>query len=469
LPEFETKISATITDLNKRGKNTVELEVSDTTEANMSISIIDATIVLPEQQSIFSDFLLSNEIRGKIYNPAYYFSSDADSVTDHLDLVMLTNGWRKFDWDKMRTGTLPKLKYSIETEYMTFKGKIISGSKKKLPNDLLLNLGIEVKNGSKQLSFLPIMKDGSFEDKNVIFFDTATISYSINGKNYLTLISQIQFENGFLNQVPKKTALSPIAFEQNWNNPLVIEKMNEYLNREAKLRKLIEASTLKEVVVKSRIKTPKELLEKEYATGLFTGETGTSFDILADLSAIGFPNIMSYLQGRVAGLQIIFDRGSAKAFWQGSLTDVFVNESLTPMDAVLEIPVSDIAYVKTIRPPFVGSVGGGPGGAIAIYTKRGNSEREIAMVRSKMETATLAGYSVFKEFYNPNYELPPSNFIADNRTTLYWNPFVLTNKLNPKVKIEFYNNDNCKKMQIVLEGVNANGKLTRVVKYLEEQ
>jgi hypothetical protein len=350
---------------------------------------------------------------------------------------------------------------------MTLKGKVSSGSKTKLPNDLLLNLGIEVKNGSKQLSFLPIMKDGSFEDKNIFFFDTATISYSINGKNYLTLISQIQFENGFLKQVPKKTALSPVAFEQNWENPMVIEKMSEYLNKQEILRKLIESSTLKEVVVKSRIKTPKELLEKEYATGMFSGETGISFDLLADLSASGYPNIMSYLQGKVAGLQIIIDYGIAKAFWHGSKTDVFVNESLTPMDAVLAISVSEIAYVKTIRPPFIGSVGGGPGGAIAIYTKRGNSEREVAMVRSKMVTTTLAGYSVFKEFYNPNYEKPTNNFITDNRTTLYWNPYVLTNKLNPKFKIEFYNNDISKKLQIVLEGVNANGKLTRMVKNLE--
>ena len=221
------------------------------------------------------------------------------------------------------------------------------------------------------------------------------------------------------------------------------------------------------MVVKSRIKTPQELLDKEYASGLFSGETGMSFDLLADVSATSYTNIMSYLQGKVAGLQISVDFGKAKATWHGSITDVFVNETLTPMDAVLAMSVSDIAYVKTIRPPFIGSVGGGPGGAIAIYTKRGYGEREVANVRSKMETTTLAGYSVFKEFYNPNYEKTSENFLADNRTTLYWNPYILTNGKNKKVSFEFYNNDTSKKLQIVLEGVNANGKLTRVVKYLE--
>ena len=465
LPEFDAKINVTSKDLDKRGKNTIEVEVSDSIPANMSIAITDANLVLPEQQSIYSDFLLSSEIRGKVYNPAYYFSSDADIVADHLDLVMLTNGWRKFDWDKLRAGILPELKYPKETDYMKLSGRV--SSKTKLPINLMLNLVIQAKDSSKQFLFVPVLKDGSFEDKTVIFYDTATILFSINEKNYLTLKSKIQFENGFLNHFPTKIFFNPVAYEQNYSEPTVIDKMNEYLNKQEKLRKLIESSTLKEVVVKSRIKTPKELLDKEYSSGLFSGETGMSFDLLADVSATGYTNIMSYLQGKVAGLQISVDFGKAKATWHGSITDVFVNETLTPMEAVLAMSVSDIAYVKTIRPPFIGSVGGGPGGAIAIYTKRGYGEREVANVRSKMETTTLAGYSVFKEFYNPNYEKTSENFLADNRTTLYWNPYILTNGKNKKVSFEFYNNDTSKKLQIVLEGVNANGKLTRVVKYLE--
>jgi hypothetical protein len=74
---------------------------------------------------------------------------------------------------------------------------------------------------------------------------------------------------------------------------------------------------------------------------------------------------------------------------------------------------------------------------------------------------------VFKEFYSPNYEKPAENFEEDNRTTLYWNPYVLTNKKNPRIRLEFFNNDLSKKLQVVLEGMNANGKLARVVKYIE--
>ena len=128
--------------------------------------------------------------------------------------------------------------------------------------------------------------------------------------------------------------------------------------------------------------------------------------------------------------------------------------------------ISDIAYIKAIRPPFFGSMGGGSGGAIAIYTKRGGSKG--GNLNSKgMENTVLGGYSVFKEFYNPNYDKPTANFESDNRTTLYWNPYVLTNKRSPRVRIEYYNNDSSKKLQIVLEGINSNGKLARTVQYIQ--
>ncbi|MES1161178.1 MAG: hypothetical protein ABUM51_10500, partial [Bacteroidota bacterium] len=50
----------------------------------------------------------------------------------------------------------------------------------------------------------------------------------------------------------------------------------------------------------------------------------------------------------------------------------------------------------------------------------------------------------------------------DLRTTLYWKPFVLTDKDNKKINIQFYNNDITKKIRIVLEGINEDGKLSHV-------
>ena len=467
LHEYNAILTIPVGNVAKRGKNVLEIMVKDTTESNMSIAITDASIVLPEQQTIYSDFLLSNDIRGKVYHPAYYFSSDADSVAAHLDLVMLTNGWRKFDWDKMKAGIFTLPTYPKETDFMKVSGKVYGNSSIKLSDDLLLNLIINGRDSSNKMLFLPILSDGSFEDKSVFYYDTSRIFYSVNSKSKLNNIAVVHFENGLLKQEFKKIQVDAGGVVRNWNDSMARAKLNFILLEQERQKKLLESITLKEVVVMSKTKSPTQLLDEKYTTGFFSGGDGTSFDLSTDPSALGSISVLNYLQSKVAGLNITAFGSQASATWRGSKTDFFVNEFNTTIESVQNISIADIAYIKAIRPPFFGASGGGSGGAIAIYTKRGNNNKGKQIKSEGMEYAVLGGYSIFKEFYNPDYEKASDNFEVDNRTTLYWNPYVLTNKRNPRIRIEFYNNDISKKLQIVLEGMNANGKLARVVKYIE--
>ena len=467
LHEYNANLNVGIANINKRGKNIIEIIVKDTAASNMSIAITDASIVMPEQQTIYSDFLLSSEIKGKVYNPAYYFTSDADSVAAHLDLVMLTNGWRRFDWAKLKAGLLPTLTYPRETELMKLTGKLYGGTIAKSTDNLLLNLIIHAKDSSNKMLFVPIGKDGNFEDKSVFYYDTSRIYYSLNVKSKLDNQTVVRFENGLLKQEFAKIQVDPSGFQNYTTDSIARAKLNLFLVEQEKQRKLLASITLAEVVVKSRIKTPVQLLEEKYARGLFSGTDGVSFDLSSDGMAIGAIDVLSFLQARVPGLSISSGGSQASASWRGSKTDFFVNEFNTPIEQVQNINIADIAYIKAIRPPFFGSSGGGGGGAIAIYTKRGGANKGSNANSKGMENIVLGGYSVFKEFFNPEYDKPTASFETDNRTTLYWNPYVLTNKRSPRVRIEFYNNDISKKLQIVLEGMNADGKLTRVVKSIE--
>ena len=469
LHEFNANLNVGIANINKRGKNVLEIIVKDTSDANMSISITDASVVMPEQQTIYSDFLLSNDIKGKVYNPAYYFTSDADSVTANLDLVMLTNGWRRFDWAKMKTGVLPTSNYSRENELMKLTGKFYGGALIKPSENLLLNVIIQGKDSSKKMLFVPVAKDGTFEDKSVFFYDTSRLYYSINGKSKLENQTVVQFDNGLLKPTLSKIQIDPLGFQAYTTDSAARAKLNLFFLEQEKQRKLLASITLSEVVVKSRVKTPVQLLEEKYVTGLFSGRDGTSFDLSSDGLALGSMDILSFLQSRVAGLNISVVGPQASATWRGSKTDFFVNELLTPIEQVQSMNIIDIAFIKALRPPFFGSSGGsgGSGGAIAIYTKRGGTNKGSNINSKGMENVVLGGYSVFKEFFHPEYDKPTASFETDNRSTLYWNPYVLTNKRSPRVRLEFYNNDISKKLQIVLEGMNANGRLTRVVKYIE--
>ncbi|HSN09467.1 MAG TPA: hypothetical protein VLS85_10520, partial [Hanamia sp.] len=93
--------------LQKRGKNEFEIEVPDSLYANLSIAVTDGAIAEDTSNNIISDLLLTGELRGKVNDPAYYFKNNSDSVMQQLDLVMLTNGWRRINWQKLVAGEFP--------------------------------------------------------------------------------------------------------------------------------------------------------------------------------------------------------------------------------------------------------------------------------------------------------------------------------------------------------------------------
>lgn len=467
LHEFNAKVTPQLVNLEKRGKNVFDISVSDTAFTNMSVSVTDATIVTPDANTIYSDLVLSDAIKGKIYNPGYYLTSDADSITANLDLVMLTNGWRRFDWDKIKAGMVPERKYPKETDMLSIKGKVFGMKSISTNMPLVLNLIIAGKDSSKNFAFIPVEKDGSFEQNGIFFYDTARIFYSFNGNARLTDITQVQFENGLLKQT-RKTIQYPETYRPvTRSDSLAKIKMNYFLDQQEQLKRRMATATLQEVIVKSRVKSKAQLTEEKYATGLFSGGDGYSFDLLDDPAAMSSLDILTFLQGKVAGLSISGSGAQATMSWRGSTPDVFLNEMRSSPDMVQSISVKDIALVKVFRPPFFGSMGGGSGGAIAIYTKKGGDGNKASPNSKGLENTILGGYSKFKEFYQPQYDKPDETFETDIRSTLYWNPYIITNKKNPRVRIQFYNNDISKKLQIVLEGVNGDGKMTRVVKLLE--
>ncbi|SRR6266498_4224535 len=118
----------------------------------------------------------------------------------------------------------------------------------------------------------------------------------------------------------------------------------------------------------SIIRTKEEKLNDECCSSLFKTAYGTIIDLLNDnASAQDYFNILDWMQGRVAGLQIFITRqGTRIPFIRGTKANIYVDE--IPVDAgyLNALPVNDIAMIKVIKEPFVGSIG--CNSAVAIYT-----------------------------------------------------------------------------------------------------
>ena len=207
-------------------------------------------------------------------------------------------------------------------------------------------------------------------------------------------------------------------------------------------------------------------MDEKYTSGMFSGGDARQFDLVNDPFASGMPDVLTYLTGKVAGLNIV-GAGSAmpSVTWRGAPTDIYVDEVKADINMATTLNMNDIAYIKVLQPPFFGSFGGGAGGAIAIYTRRGDEVQNNPGVGTWMQYKLVTGYTLPRQFYTPNYDtLNAASMQEDVRSTLYWNPLIITTPKNHILKLPFYNNDVTHQFRVVLEGVSADGRFTRVEK-----
>jgi hypothetical protein len=472
---FQPEIELSAKSLAKRGKNTLVIDVPDTMKSNLSIAITDATAdgEFPGEDNILSRLLLTGDIRGYVYHPSYYFRGTADSLANQLDLVMMTHGWRRFKWDALARERVPVIK-NRESDYLSMLVDVLGVDPYKISKEESLNVILSKKDSSTQMLSVPHIAGTKFGLTGLVFFDTAKAYYQFNVNRKLSSEAAVTFTTGLVRGGRMARPLTS-AFEGWTAEDSVYLRRNKYIAQEIVRTKPIEGQkvkTLESVTVRGRVKTDAEKLSDRYASGMFSGGDSYNFDLVNDPLASAMPDIFTYLQGKVAGLQITPGNGpggTPSLTWRGSRPSLYLNEMQADPQQLQGIPVTDIALVKVFRPGSGVGFGGGSGGVIAIYTKKGGDQKATDDPSFKgLDRAILIGYAAPKEFYSPNYlENSPLNEAADLRTTLYWKPYVLTDKDVKRVTIDFFNSDITKKLRVVLEGFNEDGKLARVEKIIE--
>lgn len=124
-------------------------------------------------------------------------------------------------------------------------------------------------------------------------------------------------------------------------------------------------------------KSREEILNETYCSGLFNTMNATYFDFTdpaVSNSAMGYLNVLDWLQGRVSGLQVYSTRNNLRIpVIRNQRAGVYVNELWVSYDYLAMLPVTDIAMIKVIKGPFAAGWGGA-GGAIAIYTLTGDED-----------------------------------------------------------------------------------------------
>jgi len=495
---YSTKsyLSTDSNSLSKEGKNVFTFFVPDSLEGSFSISVTDDDLSLPslDKSTLVSQFLFSSELNGNIYNPSYYFIYNSDSIRQALDLVLLTNGWRRFKWNDILNSSFPSIKY-FNKNFITVKGQVINSRDKKPVKGGDLNFIFKTRDMPNEYFQSKIDSAGFFTLDSLVFYGNATFFFTCNDKKGKTQDVQVILKKPNTEPVSSNDSyftlpISNIDFSEDDVLKFTKNKQAYKVSSDTFFNKGI--ITLKEVKVKNKKgKSPLQLVGERYASSLFAGPANRTLDLInnpttadilkvTDLIKDNFPDVMVVTSEDIRPGSDVVDIYPDKIYRKNIITNIYQSKNETPNFNRLEVTVyideqqvplqalriyksSDIALIKYYN-FFPLSPMNGP--AIVLYTKKG-ADLQIPST-SSVDNFFYQGYSYSKEFYSPDYSIANSNQPkVDTRVTLFWNPDVIITKEIRTRKIIFYNSDVCKRKHVTIEGFNSEGKLCHIEKIID--
>ncbi len=453
----------------KRTENKFELNFPLAIQRSCSVSVIDMSGTgLNNHDNIWSRFLLTSDLKGNVYNPAWYFVNQNDSINHALDNLMLTHGWSRFNWTKILAKEFPEKKFSDEP-LLSVTGRVMDEKSKEPLLNGKLNIFMEAEDSSSQNYEVMVDAAGTFKIDSLFFYGKGKFFYvytdnkgkpkpalvSMNDNSLISSVKTIP-----VNMLENSTAINITAFAGS-----DVKKRGDYVKSRFNQIKELEKVTIR---AKST-KNPFDEVNEKYTSGVFRSPGKVNLDNINEPANDKSLNVVDYIRNSIQqiainGNRLVNRRNFSVNSGQNWTVGVFLNEAPVDLSLLRTLRVEDVSLIKFFDAGFVGVGSGSPGGAVAVYTKEKLREDEKP---NELNLFEYNGYSITKQFYNPKYSTADSkSTIPDNRTTLYWNPDLYTDTETKSLKLNFFNNDFSTKFKIVVEGFDAAGKLIHLEKII---
>jgi hypothetical protein len=450
----------------------VDLEAKDSkgkpTAGNFSVSVIDESKVPVDENkesTIFSNLLLTSDLKGYVEQPNYYFGKETDEVNKALDNLMLTQGYRRFAWKDLLTSVNAKPQYKAEGLGINISGKVTTLTDKLLPN-ATVNL---ISPRAKLAEVTKTDAKGDFSFNGIFLTDSIKLTVQARGANNSDKVKLV------LDSVPKlKMNRNPNLGDISTNIAQTLKtyidngkKLDDYYEQTGQLDKV---HRLREVRIRANRKPPPPMYATQQNFRIPEGHSDHNY-IMKDAERCAnlaiclqgvFPGVIftPYPKASVAGdyvvMRVVVD---GRVLKQDEAEGVFDNTLLDPLEVVkIEVITKNEALKSMLATQFDG-LGAAP--VLLIYTNRGllkkpNYNPSIANINPK-------GFNKMREFYQPRYDKPGKVIkLPDLRTSVYWNPYMKTNT-GGKTTVNFFNADGPGNYKVIVEGINADGELGRQV------
>ena len=433
-----------------------------------------------------TSLLLSSDLKGMIENPSWYFDTDNEERDQALDLLMLVQGWERYDWMTMAGQNAFNPSHSLE-ESLTMNGWILNSSGRKTLAGIKVNAVLAMRNQDKRISksFSCVTDTTGYFRFNLAPEFYGQASFAIHAKAPKRIIgpdARIMFER----------SLTP-AIRPYQQQELVLENIRGNIIKSGYLKPEETEDELPKVINadEGMLLPDVDVEEKRKYVDYFTftaydvsrdaeieqdkGEYTT--DMMGYLISKGYSFVNTLNQGvLINGFKPFFyihDAGSFYYAGSNANPDTKYLKSILVYDRL--VPLADILKECTLMPQYMRDPYTSPFITVTGYAPefdRELNERYLLidiLVKERKDlgkkgdiyninkrTTTVEGYSIPYGFYSPEYPDGPILGDVDYRRTLYWNPNVTTDSTGT-VQVEFYNNSITEHFNISAAGMTSTG------------
>ncbi len=452
--------------------------------ADLSIAVVDKEQISETDNGygIKAFKLLESELHGKIEDPASWFRDDTIMNQPNLDLLLLTNGYRRFLVDRSDTKGLkyiPEKSFDISGQ-LKFEGNKVR-EKKLNYNDISITLLTKTHN-----SYIALSKP---DNQGRFTFQIPLRNGNCKSLLQATTLKGKPFNGEIsLNHPGVLPLFYPPASSNFANVSPVIENVNRvHSEMKTEISKLSlpgsMSKTLNEVVVTAKANPgnwwhnyDKDALMIAKLDSLDpSGDTYMSLNDLlckefgakkyvnanVPLETVLLPCVQNICEGPCLLKYFPIYVIDGRIYWNGKDFD------FTPLNTLSAYRVNEIKRILVIP----------PGKSIAMYYAYdpiiGFPQfilQSLVIIETYpdshyyrgdppgVKTFILEGLDEPRAFYSPCYEgQEKNNPVYDGRVTLYWNPSVKTD-INGEAKVGFYTSDRMTKIKVTINGMDsANG------------
>ena len=413
---------------------------------SFSVSVTSDREVAPDSTSnILTQLLLTSDLRGHIENPAYYFRDTPQSAYA-LDLLMCTQGWRRYSMAELAQGRFSFPASPLEV------GSEISGTVK----NVLMGRPIEdvevnvISFPAGYFNSVRTNREGRFYLPLGELPDSTRFMVSAEPRRGVTRMDLLLDAETF--PLRRLSVVPPFAPDKSRFAQYAHRAEQQYTDEGGMRATLLSAA----VVVAERKPPVKSVFYSEPVRSITEEdiERFPGLDVYDHLTRI--PGVLVH-RGEFGTSVLI--RGTGTFFGDNSPLMVVDDIVVSNIDMV---SINNIAQIDVLKGAEASIFGGrGSNGVIVIHTKKEITGR-IASEPFHIKTLLPLGFQPPAEFYAPKYETAAlrNSPKPDLRTTIHWQPVVQTNSLG-EASFEFYTADEPGSYTVIIEGLCRDGQIIR--------